>query len=385
MLKSTTSDLELFRMMDRTDSPQTTNDSRQYTSYDFVKMMNDPNKKREYERAKYEWLNTPTTIKRIYGESNQWSSFVPTVFLDGILEDTSYRAISDTIASQVDVPQGLEFFYRSFEDFGRAQHVSEGGELTRRKGLRRRQSVPIHTIGVRSSVTMEEQLDLPFSVMELESRTIASSISLERDLLWIDSLNDATTGQNAIDFNNSLTASDMDLETLLAVINWFFSPFDKSLDNITLSNPFDDSGTTSAAGVEGLMRLGKFRVTDIVMPANRYFDIINNTVLQSQNIWTNSTILDTGALSVPLLGANIWRANIGSFSNADDPGSFTTSDELYFIDRNQLGGGTIGVRQPLTVMDWPSPEVRSTDFQIFTRLGFAVQNRRAIVRVAFSS
>ena len=71
-------------------------------------------------------------------------------------------------------------------------------------------------------------------------------------------------------------------------------------------------------------------------------------------------------------------------ANPDDPDSWSSDDAMYFIDRNNLGGGTIGVRQALTVRDWPNPAFRTSDFMIYTRLGFAVQNRRALVRVDFS-
>ena len=381
MLKS--EEGQLFRMMDRDDVPRTSADVHDYTEEDFLIMMNDESKRREYEQAKLNWKTKSTTLRKIYAESDTWSSFVPTTFLDGVLEHTTYQSVAQNIAARIDIPQGLIFQYREFEHFQRAQHAAEGTEFERKRGSRRTQQVDIHTLGVRSYVTEDETLDLPFSVLDLETRIMGSSIALEQDLLWIDSLHDATSGDNATTFHNNLQASDVDIEMLLGIITWFFSPFDKNLTSINLTNPFD--GGTNAEETEHLMRLGKFRVTDIVLPVNRYFDVINNSVLQNQQIWHASRILDSGALEVPLLGARFWKCNCGFFTNSDDPDSWVSDDAIYFIDRNNLGGGTIGVRQPLTVRDWPNPAFRTSDFMLFTRLGFAVQNRRALVRVDFGS
>jgi hypothetical protein len=92
---------------------------------------------------------------------------------------------------------------------------------------------------------------------------------------------------------------------------------------------------------------------------------VNNSTLQSQQVWNNSRILDTGELQVPLLGVKIWKANIGYFTDADDPNSWVDDDSVYFIDRSNGGGGVINSKQPLQVRNWFDNASRVEDFQIF--------------------
>lgn len=278
--------------------------SRQYTCYDHLRLMNDSAKRAELENFRLAIRSGGLTPKRVYAEAKQWEDLIPTVFIDPILENTQYRSVSGNIAASLSVDTGLTFKYREFEHFQRAQRGAETTEFLRHKGSRRLQEVDFHTLGVRSYVTEEEALDIPFSAMQLELNGMGAAMALERDLLWVDSLFAATDGQNATDFNNHLTATALDRETLLAIITWFFQPFAKTLDNITLTNPFDT--TREAKDVEHKMRLGLFRPSDVVLSNALYFDLINDDFLQQQNIWQNSKILDTGALQVPLMGVNLW-------------------------------------------------------------------------------
>ena len=220
--------------------------------------------------------------------------------------------------------------------------------------------------------------------MRLELNTMGASIALERDLLWMDSLYRATSGTNATTFHNALQSSGtLDVEGLHAVLTWFTSPFAATTSTITLTNPFDT--TDEAKQVEGLMRIGKFRATDVIVSPAIYWNIVNNKDLQKGYIWQNSRILDTGELQVPLLGVNIWKTNVGYYTDVDDPDSWLSQDDIIICDRRMGGTGTIGVRQPLQVRQWEMPNFRTQDFQIFERVGFAVQNRRALVRVTAGS
>jgi len=368
---------DTFARMDREFMPGDT--QRKFSSADYLRMMNDPKKRAEYANVKLAVQHDGLTPKRM-NSAKEWADFVPTVYLEPILENVSYQSTASQLANNVSIDTGLTFKYREFEHFQRAQRGAENTEFERRKGSRRLQEVPFHTLGLRSFVTEEEMLDIPFSSMQLELNTMGASIALERDLLWMDSLHTATSSANATTFHNLLSSkAPLDLEGLHAVLTWFTSPFEKSMQTIDLDDPF--VGGENAEQVEGLMRLGKFRPTDVVLNAKSYFSVVNNSFLQSQNIWTNSKILDTGELQVPLLGVNLWKANIGYFADVDDPDSWIPSDDIYVIDRRMGGGGTINSKQPLQVRNWTKPEFRTEDFMIFERVGFAVQNRRALVRI----
>lgn len=374
---------ELFRTMERnecSDLPITSNNNRVYNRHHFLRDMNDNGKRAKFEQAKLSWQAEGATLRRVY-ERNDWAEFVPTTFLDTILENTTYTSVAGQLADSVTIPSGLTFVYREFEHFQRAQRGGENKEFERRKGERRTQQVPLYTLGLRTYATEEEMLDIPIDSLQLELRTMGASMALERDLLWIDSLYQATSGSNASEFKNSLTAkASLNLEGLHAVLTWFAAPFAESTSTIDLTDPW--ASGTDTEQVEGQMRLGKFRPTDVLMNSKQYFNIVNNSFLQSQNIWTNSKILDTGELQVPLLGVNIHKVNMGRFTNVEDPDSWVPSNDIIVLDRRMGGGGTIGVRQPLQVRNWEMPQYRTQDVQIFERLGFAVQNRRALVRVS---
>lgn len=369
---------DIFQRMATMDEPSETC-PRKYTQYDFLRAMNDPAKKRTYEQVKLAVASDQLTPKRLY-ERQEWAEFVPTVYLDAILENTAYQSVSGQLATNVSIDTGLTFKYREFEHFQRAQRGAENTEFQRTKGSRRLQETAFHTLGLRSYITEEEMSDIPFSAMQLELNTMGAAIALERDLLWMDSLYRATSGTNATTFHNQLTSkADLDLEGLHGVLTWFVSPFTESLTTIDLTNPFESG--TAANQTEGLMRLGKFRPTDVLVSPRLYFSIVNTSVLQQQYVWNNSRILDTGELQVPLLGVNIHKVNMGLFTDPDDPDSWTASDDIIVIDRRMGGGGTVNSKQPLQVRNWTSPEFRVEDFMIYERVGFAVQNRRALVRV----
>ncbi len=375
---------DLFTTMQRqeaADLPITTNDNRVYNIHHYLRDQNDPTKRASFETASLEWQAEGATVRRLY-ERNEWSEFVPTVFLSGILEHTEYASTASQLASTVTVPSGLTFVYREFEHYQRAQRGAENTEFERKKGLRRTQQVALHTLGARTYATEEELLDLPVDALRLELQTMGASIALERDLLWMDALYAATSGSNSATFHNSIVVNDyLSVEDLHLVLTWFTSPFDaeSSTGNVTVTNPFSGS---EAAEVEGLMRLGLFRPTDVLVSPRQYWQIVNNATLQAQNIWTNSRILDTGELQVPLLGVNIWKTNIGHFTDPDDADSWVATDDVYVLDRRRGGGGTIGVRQPLQVRNWDTPALRTQDAMIFERVGFAVQNRKSLIRIA---
>ena len=298
-----------------------------------------------------------------------------------VIEGAGYQSVSQNLATEITPPKGFQFAFKEFDMFPRAQTIGEGDEFTREKGSTRLQFVPFHTIGLRSYATEEEVMDTPLDTQRLELNAIGASISLERDLFWMDSLYNATSGSNLTTFNNSVTLNPatssnpdigvVDVGVLLAVITYMKSPFNLTSTKIDLANTF--------AEVEGLQRLGKFRPTDVVVSGATMHRILSTVELQSQNFWKNSQILDTGELRVPLLGVSFWVANVGYF--ADDGRTWIDSDDVYVIDRNMGGGGTIGVRQPLTLRNWETPQFRTMDFHVYTRLGFAVQNRRAIMRI----
>lgn len=353
---------------------------RRHTAGDYLRTMNDPTKKAEYQNIRFAVDHDGLTPRRAY-ERADWADFVPTVYLGGILEHVSYQSTASRLANNVSIDTGLTFKYREFEHWQRAQRGAENTEFERRKGQRRLQETAFHTLGLRSFVTEEEMLDIPFSAMTLELNTMGASIALERDLLWMDSLYGATSGTNATTFHNALTSkADLDLEGLHAVLTWFAAPFEESLTTIDLTNPWESG--TDAEQVEGLMRLGMFRPTDVILNSKLYFSIVNNSFLQSQNIWTNSRILDTGELQVPLLGVNIHKANVGYFADVNDPDSWVPTDDIIVLDKRLGGGGTINQKQPLQVRNWATPEFRTEDFMIYERVGFAVQNRRSLVRIS---
>lgn len=373
---------DTFLRMDAQYEPSEVSNKR-HTSGDFLRMMNDPKKRAEYQNLKLAIQHDGLTPRRVY-ESKDWATFVPDVFLDTILENVSYQSVSSQLANQISVNTGLTFKYREFSNFQRAQRGAENTEFERTKGSRDLQEVPFHTLGVRSYVTEEEMMDIPFSSMQLELNTMGASLALERDLLWINSLYNATTGTNATTFHNELTSSAaLDLEGLHGVLTWFAQPFNATLSSITLTDPFENG--TTAEEVEGQMRLGRFRPTDVILNSASYFSIVNNSFLQSQNIWTNSKILDSGELQVPLLGVNIHKANIGYFTDADDSSSWVPTNDIYVVDRRQGGAGTINSKQPLQVRNWVTPATRTEDFMIFERSGFAVQNRRGLVKIVDGS
>jgi len=381
-LNNVSSQFMEYQDIDRNEAVST-NDNRTYTQGQYLRMMNDDKQRKDFENARLQWQDEGTTFRRVF-EREDWSTFIGPVYLDGILENTEYRSTASQLATTTTAPAGLQFIYREFENFQRAQRGGENTEFERRKGQRVLQEVPFYTNGLRSYVTEEEQLDIPVDSMRLEMNTMGASIALERDLLWMHSLYGATSGTNATTYNNLLQASsEVGVNDLHLVLSWFTSPFAGSTDNITVENPFADG--TAAVEVEGLMRLGKFRATDVLVSPSQYWNIISNTTLQQQNIWTNSKILDTGELQVPLLGVNIHKTNMGYFTDANDPDSWLATDDVILIDRRMGGGGTIGVRQPLQIRNWQTPQFRTTDFMIFERLGFAVQNRRALVRVNIGS
>ena len=374
-MKTTTA--TLFESLDREYEPKS--NTKAFTAGDFLRTMNDPQKKAAYQNLRIAIEHDGMTPRRVY-ERKDWADFVPTVFLDGILEHVSYQSTASQLANNISVDTGLTFKYREFEHYQRAQRGAENTQFERRKGSTRLQEVPFHTLGLRSYVTEEEMMDIPFSAMQLELNTMGASIALERDLLWMDSLYTATSGSNATTFHNSLTSNAaLDLEGLHAVLTWFTSPFEASLTTIDLDNPFENG--SDAEQVEGLMRLGQFRPTDVLVNPKMYFSIVNNSFLQQQNIWTNSRILDTGELQVPLLGVNIHKTNTGYFTDVDDPDSWMPSDDVIILDRRMGGAGTINSKLPLQVRNWPTPEFRTEDFMIYERVGFAVQNRKALVRV----
>ena len=367
----------LFSNLDR--SADLADSKRAYNRHHFLRDMNDAKKRAKYDTARLDMQSEGATVRRVY-ERADWAEFVPTMFLEPLLENTTYTSTSGQLADSITVPSGLTFVYKEFENFQRAQRGGENTEFERRKGKRATQEVALHTLGARSYVTEEEMLDIPVDSMQLELRTMGAALGLERDLLWMDSLYRATSGANSVTYNNNLVSkAALDFEGLFAVITWFTSPFAKDLTTITLSNPWDT--TEEAKQVEGLMKLGKFRVTDVLMGAESYFNIVNNTTLQAQYVWNSSKILDTGQLNVPLLGCNFHKVNMGYFADPDDPESWIDTDDIIFCDRRMGGCGTIGVRQPLQVRQWDMPSFRTQDFQIFERVGFAVQNRRGLVRV----
>lgn len=378
--------MNIFRQMDRgeaSDLPITTNDSKTYNIHHHLRLMNDPKRKAAFENANLDWQAEGATVRRLY-ERDEWSEFVPTVFLSGVLEHTAYTSTASQLANSVTVPSGLTFVYREFEHFTRAQRGAENTEIERKKGLRRTQQVALHTLGSRTYATEEEILDIPVDMLRLELQTMGASIALERDLLWMDSLYNATSGTNSTTFNNVLTCPEvLGVDDLHLVLTWFAGPFAGSSTNMTVTNPFDSDD--EATEVEGLMRLGLFRPTDVLVSPAQYWALVNNQTLQQQNVWNASRILDTGELQVPLLGVNIHKVNMGHFTDPDDPDSWVASDDVIVLDRNRGGGGTIGVRQPLQVRNWDMPQYRTQDAMIFERVGFAVQNRRALVRVTLSS
>ena len=345
---------------------------KRYTKYDFQRDMADLEFVRKLNAAQREWKTNGTTITKIY-ERSDWTAFVPTTFLEFILEGAGYNPVSNRIASSVTPPAGLNFQFRYFDLFERAQEVGEGDQFERVKGERTVQEMPFHTIGIRSYQTEEESLDVPIDTMRLELNGMGASMSLEQDLYWIDSLYQATSGTNATAFLNTVTAKrSLTINMLLAVITFMKSPFDLNNDDVTLSNDYEE--------VEGLQRLGKFQPTDIILGGRQWYDLLSIANLQQQHIWTNSRILDTGALEVPLLGVRFHVVNMG-YLHPDDGRTWIPSDDIYIVDRNQGGGGTIGVRQPLQVREWEEPRYRTMDWHIYTRAGFVVQNRRGLIRL----
>ena len=267
----------------------------------------------------------------------------------------------------------MNFQFRYFDLFERAQVIGEGDQFERVKGERTVQEVEFHTIGLRSYQTEEENLDVPIDTMRLELNGMGASMSLEQDLYWIDSLFKATSGSNATTFFNTVTGKRaLTINMLLAVLTFMKSPFALNNEDVTLSNDYEE--------VEGLQRLGKFQPTDIILGGKKWFELLSIANLQNQHIWTNSRILDTGALEVPLLGVRFHQVNMGSLADADGR-TWLPSDDIYIVDRNQGGGGTIGVRQPLQVREWETPQFRTLDYHIYNRLGFVVQNRRALIRL----
>lgn len=377
MVKTMQSDL--FNRLERSYEPAATC-ARRFTSGDYLRTMNDPGKRATFDGLKLAVQHESLTPRRIY-ERAEWADFVPTIYLDGILEHVTYRSVASQLATNVSIDTGLTFKYREFEHWQRAQRGAENTEFERRKGSRRLQETAFHTLGLRSYETEEERLDIPFSAQQLELNTMGAAMALERDLLWVDSLYAATAGTNATTFHNHLIAkAALDLEGLHAVLTWFKAPFAKDLTTITLDNPWESG--TAAEQTEGLMRLGMFKPTDVLVNSETYFNIVNNALLQQQYVWSNSRILDTGELQVPLLGVNIWQVNMGRFADVNDPDSWIATDDIIVLDRRIGGGGTVNQKQPLQVRNWETPEFRSTDFMIYERVGFAVQNRRSLIRVS---
>ncbi len=368
-----------FQRLDWNSDPTPSN--HVFSTDDYLRLMNDPKKREQYDQCKARVASDHLSPQRMYNTA-EFADFVPVQFLEPILEHVSYASVAGNIANQVSVNTGLTFKYREFENFQRAQRGGENTEFERKRGSRRLNEVPFYTNGLRSYVTEEEKLDLGFDAMRLELNTMAASIALERDLLWMDSLHRATSGSNATTFNNALQTSDeLDLQGLHGVITWMTQPFAAATSSIELTNPF----TSSTEQIEHLQRLGKFKTTDVILNTKAYWNIIKNTTLQNQQIWSNSRILDTGELQVPLLGVRIWKANIGYFTDADDVNSWIDTDDIFFVDRNAGGGGTINAKQPLQVRNWFDNPARVEDFMVFERVGFAVQNRRALIRVTSGS
>ncbi len=366
-------DSPLFRRLKATDmaSDDGSKGSR-FTIYDYREKMRDPEFVRKLNAAQREWKKDGWTVSKIYSRAD-WSTFVPTTFAEFILEGAGYNPVSNQIAASVTPPAGLNFQYREFDLFERAQVIGEGDQFERVKGERRIQEVPFYTIGLRSYQTEEESLDVPIDTMRLELNGMGASMSLEQDLYWIDSLYRATSGTNETTFLNTVQAKrSLTINMLLAVLTYMKSPFDVNNDDLTLSNDFEE--------VEGLQRLGKFRPTDIILGGKSWFDLLSIANLQNQHIWTNSRILDSGSLEVPLLGVTFHVSNMGRLSEADGR-TWLPSDDIYIVDRNQGGGGTLGVRQPLQIREWETPQYRTMDWHIYTRLGFVVQNRRALIRL----
>lgn len=361
-----------YEVLSRDFAANQTSSTRTYNRHHFLQLMNDDKRRAQYQNIQLTAKAEGMTVTRLY-EKQEWADFVAPTFLDPVLENTSYTSVAENVASSITVGQGLKFIYREFENFQRAQRGAENTEFERKRGTKRLQEVELHTLGARSYITEEELADIPVDAMQMELRTMGASIALERDLLWVDSLHRATSGDNASTFGNVITVNgSLDVETLHLCMQYFQSPF--NTDRVT---PFADVSEDT----ERLMRIGKFRATDCFVSPAMYWTIVNTDYLKAQHIWQGSRILDTGELNVPLLGMNIHKTNIGYFENANDPDSWIATNDVYICDRRQGGTGTIGVRQPLQVRNWEQPSFRTQDFMIFERVGFAVQNRRALIRI----
>ena len=204
--------------------------------------------------------------------------------------------------------------------------------------------VAFHTIGDAFFVSEEERLDTPFDVSARESRAIAANMALERDLRIVDAWYKATSGDNATDFQNVFTIpagvwenSDDAIKVLLALTIWINSPFELTDTDLGLTLT-----TTMPGGeLEQLQRIGKYRVTDVVLGGAKYYALTTNDKLWNKNYFEGARILDNGALQIPLLGLNIHRANIGYLSPTND---WTADDSVYLIDRPNGGGGVIAER-----------------------------------------
>lgn len=363
---------QLFRKLKSSELKRDDPKGKKYTKYDFQANMADPEFVRKLNQAQREWKKNGFTVTQIY-ERSDWTTFVPTTFLEFILEGAGYNPVSNRIAGSVTPPAGLNFQFRYFDLFERAQTVGEGDQFERVKGDKAVQEMPFHTVGIRSYETEEESLDIPIDTMRLELNAMGASMSLEQDLYWMDSLYRATSGANATAFHNTVTAKrSLSINMMLAILTHMKSPFDLSNADVDLVNDFEE--------VEGLQRLGKYQPTDVILGGRAWFDLLSIANLQQQHIWTNSRILDTGALEVPLLGVRFHVANMGSLAESDGR-TWLPSDDIYIVDKNQGGGGTIGVRQPMQVREWEEPKYRTMDWHIYTRLGFVVQNRRALIRL----
>src|SRR4051812_14902195 len=108
-----------FQTMGRSECSDLPSTTRTYNRHHFLRDMNDGKRKAQYENLILTAQAEGAPVRRLY-ERNEWSEFVPTVFLAPILENTTYTSTASQLADTVTVPSGLTFVYREFENFQRA-------------------------------------------------------------------------------------------------------------------------------------------------------------------------------------------------------------------------------------------------------------------------
>lgn len=359
---------------------------RAFTRYQVLDVLRDAGRTNQLRAAQSNWRANRLAPRRIY-ETAEWSDFVPVTYLEPVVEHVGYNSIATQLASTIGAPPGQFYYWKEFDryDAGRPQQVAESQGFELKKGDLTRSPFPYVTIGDGFGTTDEELLDTPLDITSMHTRAIAAGIALERDLRMVNAWYLATSGQNAIDFSNVITVqagqwetADKAIEILLALTIWYNSPFELDASELGMAL----STTFPGGELEQLQRIGKGRITDIVMNGERYYQLVRNKTLWNKQYFEGARILDSGALSVPILGVNIWRANIGTLDNTNN---WTADDSIYLIDRPNAGGGTIIEKQPLTIRNWPNPEFRRQATVIYERVGFVVQNRRAIYRLTYGS